>query len=98
MIICSEAAPGTAEDFARDGHSPQGDIMKRHKAKGVRRKEVSVCFRFAFSLEPCALPVLSFVEGRLKRGNSYTSLLEIQHAHAFGESKLWEESYVPSIA
>ena len=39
--------------FAGDGRSPQGDIMKRHKAQGVRRKEVSV--GFSIRLAPYAL-------------------------------------------
>jgi hypothetical protein len=40
--MSSEASPETEEAFAKDDHSPHGDIGKRLKAKGVRRKEVSV--------------------------------------------------------
>jgi hypothetical protein len=52
-FFAKEDSPQTEEAFARDGHSPQGDIVKRLEAKGVRRKEVLVgCW---LCLEPYAL-------------------------------------------
>jgi hypothetical protein len=52
-FFAREDSPQTEEAFARDGHSPQGDIVKRLEAKGVRRKEVLVgCW---LCLEPYAL-------------------------------------------
>jgi len=62
--MSSEPSPQTEEASARDGHSPQGDIAKRRKAKGAREFELDV--RFAVSLMPCASDAGTGIPARQK--------------------------------